>query len=139
MFQYFSTILYVHFGNSREGKSTSGVGNPFAPHRLIPGNWYMRSGHLPGTLRFMQTLAHSHTHRLTDKPTHTQLKPYAVRMWKEYYFYFPSTHSLSSQVYMCQLVLRLGFTCYRNALTLHLCMRARPKPSLYGTRSQLLL
>ena len=28
MFQYFSTILYVHFRNSREGKSTSGVRNP---------------------------------------------------------------------------------------------------------------
>ena len=27
-----STILYVHFRNSREGKSTSGVWNPRAPH-----------------------------------------------------------------------------------------------------------
>ena len=34
MYQYFSTILYVHFRNSREGKSTSGVGNPCAPHPL---------------------------------------------------------------------------------------------------------
>ena len=34
MFQYFSTILYVHYGNSREGKSTSGVGNPCAPRPL---------------------------------------------------------------------------------------------------------
>ena len=31
MFQYFSTILYVHF---REGKSTSGVRNPCAPQFL---------------------------------------------------------------------------------------------------------
>ena len=29
-----STILHVHFRNSREGKSTSGVGNPCAPHPL---------------------------------------------------------------------------------------------------------
>ena len=29
-----NTILYVHFGNSREGKSTSGVGNSCAPHPL---------------------------------------------------------------------------------------------------------
>ena len=34
MFQYFSTILYVHFRNSREEKSASGVGNPCAPHPL---------------------------------------------------------------------------------------------------------
>ena len=34
MFQYFGTILYVQFRNSREGKSTSGVGNPCAPHPL---------------------------------------------------------------------------------------------------------
>ena len=34
MFQYFSTILYVHFRNSRKGKSTSGGGNPCAPHPL---------------------------------------------------------------------------------------------------------
>ena len=34
MFQCSSTILYVHFRNSREGKSTSGVGNPCAPHPL---------------------------------------------------------------------------------------------------------
>ena len=32
--QYFSTILYLHFRNSREGKSTSEVGNPRAPHPL---------------------------------------------------------------------------------------------------------
>ena len=34
MFQYFSTVFYVHFRNSREWKSTSGVGNPCAPHPL---------------------------------------------------------------------------------------------------------
>ena len=34
MFQYFSTILYVHYGNSREGKSTLWVGSPCAPHTL---------------------------------------------------------------------------------------------------------
>ena len=34
MFQYFCTILYVHFRNSMEGKSTSGVGNLCAPHPL---------------------------------------------------------------------------------------------------------
>ena len=34
MFQCFSTILYVYFRNSREGKSTSGVGNPRASHPL---------------------------------------------------------------------------------------------------------
>ena len=34
MFQYFSTILHVHFRNSREGKSTSGVGNSYAPYPL---------------------------------------------------------------------------------------------------------
>ena len=34
MFQYFSAILCVHFRNSREGKSTFGVGNPCAPHPL---------------------------------------------------------------------------------------------------------
>ena len=33
MFQYFSTVLYVHvyLENSREGKSTSGVGNSCTP------------------------------------------------------------------------------------------------------------
>ena len=43
MFPYFSTILYVHFGNSMEGKSTSGVGNPRASHppneSLLPTVW----------------------------------------------------------------------------------------------------
>ena len=34
MFQHFSTILYVHFRNSRKGKSTSGVGNSSVPHPL---------------------------------------------------------------------------------------------------------
>ena len=34
MLQYISTILYVHFGNSREEGLTSGVGNPCAPHPL---------------------------------------------------------------------------------------------------------
>ena len=29
-----NTILYVYFRNSREGKSTLGVGNPCAPHPL---------------------------------------------------------------------------------------------------------
>ena len=28
------TVLYVHSRNSREGKSTSGVGNPCVPHPL---------------------------------------------------------------------------------------------------------
>ena len=32
--QYFSAIFYVHFRNSREGKSTLGMGNPNAPHPL---------------------------------------------------------------------------------------------------------
>ena len=32
--QYISIILYVHLRNSREGKSTSGVRNPCAPHPL---------------------------------------------------------------------------------------------------------
>ena len=35
MFQYFSTVLYVHFGNSREEKSTSGVGNLCVPSLLL--------------------------------------------------------------------------------------------------------
>ena len=34
MFQYFSTILCVHFRNSTEGKSTPRVGNPCGPHPL---------------------------------------------------------------------------------------------------------
>ena len=34
MFQYFSTILYVHFRNSRDGKLPPRVGNPSAPHPL---------------------------------------------------------------------------------------------------------
>ena len=34
MFPYFNTILYVHFRNSREGKSTSGMGSPCAPNPL---------------------------------------------------------------------------------------------------------
>ena len=35
MFQCFSTILYVHFRNSREGKSMSGMGNPSVPTLYI--------------------------------------------------------------------------------------------------------
>ena len=34
MFQHFRTVLHVHFRNSMKGKSTSGVGNPCAPHPL---------------------------------------------------------------------------------------------------------
>ena len=34
MFPCFGTILYVHFRNAREGKSTPGVGNSCAPHPL---------------------------------------------------------------------------------------------------------
>ena len=40
MFSYFSTLLYVHFRNSREGKSTSRVGNPCAPHPLNKSELY---------------------------------------------------------------------------------------------------
>ena len=34
MFHYFHITFYVHFRNSRVVKSTSGVGNPCAPHPL---------------------------------------------------------------------------------------------------------
>ena len=34
MSQCLNAILYAHLGNPREGKSTSGVGNPCAPHPL---------------------------------------------------------------------------------------------------------
>ena len=51
MYQYFSTILYVHFRNSREGESASGVENPCAPHPLNKSpvmyeNQYSQSHHL---------------------------------------------------------------------------------------------
>ena len=35
IFHYFCTIFYVQFRNSREGKSTSGVGNPWTVYTIL--------------------------------------------------------------------------------------------------------
>ena len=52
MFQYFSTILCVHFSNSREGKSISGVGNPCAPNKSMLILWmYIHTINLSQTKR----------------------------------------------------------------------------------------
>ena len=56
MFQYFSAILYVHFRNSREGKSTSWVENHCAPHPLNKSLPYSVTG-LNGVTRASIELA----------------------------------------------------------------------------------
>ena len=57
MLQYFSTILYVQFRNSREGKLPPRVGSPSAPHPLNK------------SLRNLSNVAYSHY----SYSTHDQL------------------------------------------------------------------